>query len=205
MTTVPLPTSDPGGTPPPAAGGINRLTIILGVVAGVLLLAVVAVVFLLIGRGSGEPGAGASPTPTPTPTTSDSASPTPTESDEPETQAPVDNSTRFLDFNADLTVECDPTGQQDKPEITFSWTAANAVEAWYTPSDEDAKNDNYMRFPNANAGTNNDLTDEHLFPCNHRQFMDMTITLVGPGGEHVSEHVVYEDINWNSGGDDEDD
>jgi hypothetical protein len=24
----------------------------------------------------------------------------------------------------------------------------------------------------------------------------VTITLVGPGGEHVSHHVVYEDVNW---------
>jgi hypothetical protein len=195
MTTVPLPTSDPG-TPPPSTGGQNRIILILGIVAGLLLLTVVAVVFLLIGRGSAEPGAGE--TPTPTLTASESPTPTPTSGDEDddETQAPVDNSTRFTNFSADLTVECDPTGEQDKPEITFSWTAANSVEAWYTPSDEDAKNDNYMQFPNANAGTNNDLTDEHLFPCNHRQFMDMTITLVGPGGEHVSHHVVYEDVNW---------
>ncbi len=192
MTTMPLPTSP--GTPPPTPGGINRATIILAAVAGVLLLAVVAIVFLLIGQNSANPGAG--DTPTATPTTSDTATPTPTVSDEPETQAPVDTSTRFVNFDADLTVECDPTGEQDKPEITFSWTAANAVEAWYTPSDEDAKNDDYMRFPNANAGTQNDLTDEHLFPCNHDQFLDVTITLVGPGGEHVSEHVVYEDINW---------
>jgi len=190
MTTMPLPTSDPG-TPPPA-GGVNRITVILAVVAGVLLLAVVAIVFLLIGQGSATPGAG--DTPTPTPTSSDSA--TPTESDEPETQAPVDNSTRFVNFDADLTVECDPTGLEDKPEITFSWTAANAVEAWYTPSDDDAKNDDYMRFPNGTSGSNNDLTDEHLFPCNHDQFLDVTITLVGPGGEHVSKHVVYEDVNW---------
>jgi len=192
MTTVPLPTSDPG-TPPPTTGGQNRIILILGIVAGLLLLTVVAVVFLLIGRGSAEPGAGE--TPTPSPTASESPTPTPTASEEPD-EEPVDNSTRFTDFSADLTVECDPTGEQDKPEITFSWTAANAVEAWYTPSDEDAKNDNYMQFPNANAGTNNDLTDEHLFPCNHDQYLDVTITLVGPGGEHVSHHVVYEDVNW---------
>ncbi|WP_309711916.1 hypothetical protein [Pseudolysinimonas sp.] len=192
MTTMPLPAPDPG-TPPPVAGGPNRIILILGIVAGLLLLTVVAVVFLLIGRGSAEPGAGE----TPTPTLTSSESPTPTVSAEPEqTQPPVDNSTRFTNFSADLTVECDPTGEQDKPEITFSWTAANAVEAWYTPSDEDAKDDNYMQFPNASAGTNNDLTDEHLFPCNHRQFMDMTITLVAPNGQHVSEHVVYEDVNW---------
>jgi hypothetical protein len=192
MTTMPLPTPDPG-TPPPAAGGPNRIILILGIVAGVLLLTVVAIVFLLIGRDSATPVSDA--TPTPTITTSESSTPTPTDDDE-QTQAPVDNSTRFTNFSADLTVECDPTGEQDKPEITFSWTAVNAVEAWYTPSDEDAKNDNYMQFPNANAGTNDDLTDEHLFPCNHDQFLDVTITLVGANGEHVSHHVVYEDVNW---------
>jgi hypothetical protein len=185
MTTVPLPTSDPG-TPPPSAGGRSRLVLILGIAAGVLLLTVVAVVFLLIGRDSATT---ASESPTPTATTTADEQPD-------ETQVPVDNSTRFTNFTADLTVECDPTGEQDKPEITFSWTAVNAVEAWYTPSDDDAKDDDYMRFPNANAGTQNDLTDEHLFPCNHDQYLDVTITLVGPGGEHVSHHVVYEDVNW---------
>jgi hypothetical protein len=172
----------------------NRLILILGIVAGVLLLAVVAIVFLLIGRGSvpqsADPTPSATSTESPTPTTT----PTPDESDDSE--QPVDNSTRFTDFDADLTVECDPTGEQDKPEITFSWTAVNAVEAWYTPSDEDAKDDDYMRFPNASRGTNDDLTDEHLFPCNHDQFLDVTITLVGPDGQHVSHHVVYEDVNW---------
>jgi hypothetical protein len=192
MTTMPLPTPGPGA-PPPAADGRNRLILILGIVAGLLLLTVVAVVFLLIGRGTAAPAAGD----TPTPSTTASESPTPTPEEEPEpTQAPVDNSTRFTDFSADLTVECDPTGEQEKPEITFSWTALNAVEAWYTPSDDDAKNDDYMQFPNANAGTHNDLTDEHQFPCNHDQYLDVTITLVGPGGEHVSHHVVYEDVNW---------
>lgn len=170
----------------------NRIILILGIVAGVLLLAVVAIVFLLIGRGSANPDAG--PTPSTTSTESPSTTPTPTQA--PPTQAPVDDSTRFTDFTADLTVECDPTGEQDKPEITFSWTAVNAVEAWYTPSDEDAKDDDYLRFPNANRGTNGDLTDEHLFPCNHDQYLDVTITLVGPNGEHVSHHVVYEDVNW---------
>jgi cytoskeletal protein RodZ len=195
MTTVPLPTSDPGA-PPPAAGGSKRIILILGIVAGVLLLTVVAIVFLLIGRGTAQPDAGDTPTPTATTTESPTPTPTPTEEEDEPSEAPVDNSTRFTNFSADLTVECDPTGEQDKPEITFSWTAANAVEAWYTPSDEDAKNDNYMQFPNANAGSNNDLTDEHLFPCNHDQYLDVTITLVGPGGEHVSHHVVYEDVNW---------
>lgn len=194
MSTVPLPTSDPGD--PGSRGGIPRSTLILGIVVAVLLLALVAVVFLLIGRGTATPGAGDTPGASTSPTPSATPSATPTSTTPPQTQAPVDNSTRFTGFTADLTVECDPTGEQDKPEITFSWTAVNAVEAWYTPSDEDAKDDDYMRFPNANAGNQNDLTDEHLFPCNHDQYLDVTITLVGPNGEHVSEHVVYEDVNW---------
>lgn len=169
----------------------NRLILILGIVGGVLLLAIVAIVFLLVGRGTVTPQAD------PTSTAGVTESPTPTATPTPlDTEQPVDDSTRFTDFSADLTVECDPTGEQEKPEITFSWTAVNAVEAWYTPSDQDAKDDDYMRFPNAKRGTNDDLTDEHLFPCNHDQFLDVTITLVGPDGQHVSRHVVYEDVNW---------
>jgi hypothetical protein len=197
VTTMPLPTPGEPETPPPAAGRQNRLLVILAIVAGVLLLALVAIVFLLIGRGSADPVAGESPTPTPSPSDSESATPTPTPEETTDAPPPPpDNSTRFTSFEADLTVECDPTGEQPKPEITFSWRAANAVEAWYSPSDEDAKDDGYLRFPNANAGTQNDLSDEHLFPCNHDQFLDVTITLVGPGGEHVSRTVRYEDVNW---------
>jgi hypothetical protein len=191
MTTTPLPVTPPD--PPP--GGANRIAVVLAIVGGVLLLCVVALVFLMIGRGTAGPTVGESPSPSTTP--SPTSTPTPTETPIPGvTEEPVDDSTRFTDFTADLTVECDPTGEQDKPEITFSWTAVNAVEAWYTPSDDDAKDDDYLQFPRADRGTNDDLTDEHLFPCNHDQFLDVTITLVGPGGEHVSEHVVYEDVNW---------
>jgi hypothetical protein len=198
MTTMPLPAPGDSDPTPPPAGRQNRIILILAIVAGVLLLAVVAITFLLIGQSSANPNAGDSPTPTPTATATESPTPTPTAVETEAAPPPVDNSTRFTSFDADLTVECDPTGEQPKPEITFSWQAANAVEAWYTPSDEDAKDDNYLRFPNANAGTQNDLTDEHLFPCNHDQFLDVTITLVGPSGEHVSRTVTYEDVNWGS-------
>lgn len=198
MTTMPLPAPGDSGPTPPPSGRQNRVILILAIVAGVLLLAVVAITFLLIGQSSANPNAGESPTPTPTATTTETPTPTPSAIETEAVPPPVDDSTRFTSFDADLTVECDPTGEQEKPEITFSWRAANAVEAWYTPSDEDAKDDNYLRFPNANAGTQNDLTDEHLFPCNHDQYLDVTITLVGPGGEHVSRTVTYEDVNWGS-------
>lgn len=184
-------------TGPDSPTGPNKLVIILAAAGGVLLLVVVALVFLLIGQSTANPTAGETPTPDPTPTASESPTPSPTASEDAPPPAPApDTSVRFTNFTADLTVECDPTGEQDKPEITFSWTAKNAVEAWYTPSTKDAYEDRYLKFPNASAGTQNDLTDEHLFPCNHEETMDVTITLVGANGQRVSEHVVYRDVNW---------
>jgi hypothetical protein len=76
------------------------------------------------------------------------------------------------------------------------------VEVWYTSGDEDAIDDNYMQVPL--NGDQSDLTDEHLFPCNHREYEDYTVTLLGENGEHVSEHFRVTDLNWNSGGDDGD-
>ena len=46
--------------------------------------------------------------------------------------------------------------------------------------------------------------ERYEFPCNHRQYFDTTITLVGANGETVSKHVTFTDMNWNTGGDDED-
>lgn len=192
MTKQPLPSTDP------SSGRPTRLVIALAVTSGVLLLAVVALVFLLIGRGTASPEAVPSDTPVPseTPSATPSESPSPEASQGGGAQPPADTRPRFTSFVADLSVECDPTGEQERPEIVFAWSAVNAVEAWYTPSTKDAYLDQYMKFPNPLRGTQADLTDEHVFPCNHRETMDVTITLVGANGERVSHHVVYTDVNW---------
>ena len=171
---------------PPAASGPTRLTVVLLIVGGVLLATIAVLVTLLLTRGTAVPGTADSPGPL----VSDSPSPDAPGEDPP----PEDTSPRFTRFTAETEVECDPTGEQEKPEIRFSWTSENAVEAWYTPSDEDAYDDQYMRVPV--NGSDDDLTDEHLFPCNHDEFLDVTITLIGPDGEHVSHHVVFRDVNW---------
>jgi hypothetical protein len=92
------------------------------------------------------------------------------------------------------TVHCDTTGNSPKPEVMLSWASKNAVEAWFSPANVDAKDQGYMQVPT--TGNQNDLTDEHLFDCNHRQTEDVTITLVGPNGEHVSKHATITDANW---------
>jgi hypothetical protein len=182
-TTAPAPT--PGKRPSP-------LVITLIVVGGVLLLVVVALLFLLLGRGlNSEPTADATPTPSPTAT----VSPTPTGEAAPPPPA-EDTTPRFTSFDAVTQVQCPNSG--DKPEIQFSWSTANAVEVWYTSGHEDAVDDNYMQVPL--SGSQADLTDEHLFPCAHRETSDYTLTLVGTDGSRVHQFWTVVDLNWNQGG-----
>lgn len=199
MSTIPLPTQPAGGPKP------NRTPIIvLSAVGGVLLLAVVALVFLLLGRGLGsEPASSTTDIPTPTATPTASASPTPTQTQAAPPPPPPaeDTSARFTSFNAVTEVRCPNSGE--KPEIQFSWSTANAVEVWYTSGHEDAVDDGYMRVPL--SGSQNDLTDEHLFPCAHRETQDYTLTLVGKNGEHVNQFWTVRDLNWGAGGSDDDD
>lgn len=186
MTTVPT----PGKRPSP-------VVITLIVVGGVLLLAVVALLFLLLGRGlNAQPTADTTPTPTASATTS----PSPTPTGEAAPPPPADTTPRFTSFNAVTQVQCPNSG--DKPEIQFNWSTANAVEVWYTSGHEDAVDDNYMQVPL--NGSQADLTDEHLFPCAHRETSDYTITLVGTDGSHVSQYWTVVDLNWGQGGSDED-
>ncbi|MDP3209921.1 MAG: hypothetical protein Q8M65_12305, partial [Rhodoglobus sp.] len=169
----------------------NALVITLVSVGGVLLLAVVALAFLLIGRGIGG-GTDAAASPGPLVTASSTSTPTPTPTETQAAPAPVDTSPRFTSFNSQNQVQCPNEG--DKPEIKVNWATASAVEVWYTSGNEDAKDDNYMQVPL--TGSQADFTDEHLFPCAHRGTQDYTITLVGPGGEHVSKHWTVTDLNW---------
>jgi len=182
-------------TAPASTGLDRRLLIALLAVGGLLVLGIIALIVVLLTRGSGG-SALADATSTPSTSANASATPTPTPSTgaaQP-TSAPVDTSTHFTSFNVVTTVHCDTTGNSPKPVVTLSWASQNAVEAWFSPANVDAKDQGYMQVPT--TGNQNDLTDEHLFDCNHRQTEDVTITLVGPNGEHVSKHATITDANW---------
>jgi hypothetical protein len=201
MTTTPIPT----GPTATGAAGPSKLLIALIAVGGVLLLAVVAIVFLLIGQNAngGNPVTAGDPTPTPT-ISETPATPTaePEDSGDGGGEAPVDNSTRFTSFNYDETVECDPTGQaEEKAQPSISWASANAASVWWTPSDEDAYDDQGYQIPK--SGDQHDMSESKgqgerfEFPCNHEETMDVTITLVSSNGQHVSKTVTFRDVNWN--------
>ncbi len=181
MTTAPSPSPN------------RSLLIALLAVGGVLAIGIIVLIVVLLTRGGGTPVADSTDTPTATASASASSSPQASQPAQP-TSAPVDNSTHFTSFDVVTTVHCDTTGNSPKPVVTLSWASENAVEAWFSPANVDAKDQGYMQVPT--TGDQNDLTDEHLFDCNHRQTEDVTITLVGPNGEHVSKHATITDANW---------
>jgi hypothetical protein len=175
----------------PTPRRVRPVTIILLSACGLLLLAVVALVFLFIGRGIGggndQLANQTLDTPTATPSQSSAASPTQAPPAAAPTTAPkpVDKSTRFTSFVAPTTVKC-VQGSDTKPLIHVSWSSANAASAWYTANNGDAANDAYMQIPL--SGNQDSFTDEHLFDCFHRPSQDYTLTLVAPNGTHISKH-----------------
>jgi hypothetical protein len=194
MTTTPIPT----GPTPTGAAGPSKLLIALIAIGGVLLLAVVAIVFLLIGQNSNGGNTAAQ---TPLPTASDTPSGAPSEEAGDEAP-PVDNSVRFTSFDFNAQVSCDPTGNDEKPSPSISWSSANAVQVFWTPNSDDANAENGYEV--GASGNQDDMSaskgpgERYEFPCNHRQYFDTTITLYGSDGETVSKHVTFEDINWGS-------
>jgi len=214
MTTTPIPT----GPSPAGTTGPSKLLIALIAVGGVLLLSVVAIVFLLIGQNSngGDPVTVGDLEPTPTVT--DTPTPAPTDEGEDDGdegdggdggQQPVDNSVRFTSFSYDAQVACDPTGEEEKPSPSISWASANAVHVYWTPNSNDANASNGYEV--GASGNQDDMSaskgpgERYEFPCNHRETFDTTITLVGANGQTVSKHVTFTDVNWGSGGSDEED
>lgn len=177
----------------------NRVLIILITVIGALLLALIALIFFMLGQGANgdrEP-VGLDSSASPSASVSETPSASPSESPSGQAAPPADTSPRFTSFSAPTTVTCD-AGDEDnqppKPEIMVSWASANAVEAWYSPGNQDAKNKNYMQIPL--SGNQGNLDDEHLFPCfDQGPSRDYTITLVGAGGEHVSKTWTVTDLS----------
>lgn len=210
MTTTPLPSG-------PVPVGPNKLLIALIAVGGVLLLAVVAIVFLLIGQnaGAGINAGDQAPAPvasdTATPVAQPSEAPTDDAGDQGDGGQPQpDTSLRFTSFTANPQVACDTTGQaEEKAQPQISWSAANATAVYWTPSDRDATADNGYRV--GTSGDQDDMSaskgpgERYEFPCNHRQTFDTTITIYGANGQRVSKHVTFTDINWGTGGGDDED
>jgi hypothetical protein len=219
MTTTPIPTGPTG----PVSAGPNKLMIALISVGAILVVAIVVIAFL-VGQQTGGNGSINAGDVTSQPSTPPSATPGAEATDEPTTDggnsdggsssnggggSSSDKTVQFTSFNYNAQVACDPTGNDEKPSPSISWSSKNAVHVYWTPNSNDATADNgYEVGP---SGNQDDMTiskgpgERYEFPCNHRETFDTTITLVGANGQTVSKHVTFTDINWNSGGDDDED
>ena len=220
MTTTPIPTGPPG---PVGAAGPNKLLIALIAVGGVLLLAIVAhrvPAHRPEQRRTGQrstpatrrrPRSPADPaTPVAEPT-DEAADDTGDSNDGDDSgQAPVDNSLRFTSFNANHAGRLRPDRRGRREGATPDLVVrANATKVYWTPNNQDATADNGYQV--GSTGNQNTMSDSkgpgerYEFPCNHRQTFDTTITIYGANGQKVSKHVTFTDINWNTGGDDDED
>ena len=172
MTTAPIPT----GPTPTGAAGPNKLLIALIAIGGVLLLAVVAIIFLLIGQNSN--GGGSTPAtrprfrPHPTPRRRRPPKVPATRATAATADSPSTTRVRFTSFDFDPTVECDPTGQaEEKAQPQISWASANAAHVYWTPNNNDANAENGYEV--GASGNQNDMSaskgqgERYEFPCNH--------------------------------------
>jgi hypothetical protein len=209
----------------PSPAGPRKLLIALIVTGATLLLTIVAIAALVIGQStattgpiaSGDQSAPADEPPTPA-DTADQPAGVPVQrqpvSSGGGAQAPApapaaDSSLRFISFGAELQVYCDPNADE-KAQPQISWVAANATAVYWTPSSQDATADNGYQV--GTSGDQDDMSaskgpgERYEFPCNHRQTFDTTITIYGAGGQKVSKHVTFTDVNWglDLGGDDDD-
>ena len=140
-----------------ASGGVRvskRRLIVLGSVAGALLLIVLILLAVLLSRGSGEPGGvptpSASATPSVTPSATPSVSATPTTSASPSPAPTVAPTTppappRVIQSFDASTTQVDCAGQSSV-HITFEWHAIGET-LWFGVGTDNAKAQPYSDFP----------------------------------------------------------
>lgn len=164
----------------------RTLIIILSVVGGLLLIAIVILLTLLLSRGSGgpagNPSAGPSVTPSETPSASPSvtpsASPSKTPSSAPPPPPPPSGPT-FATFTAPTSAGC--TVANPSSTITFSWSSADAVKAWFGVHTKNAKANPYEEVPTTD-------TYDFQYQCSNESEY-YTVTLQDADGRLTSKTV----------------
>jgi cytoskeletal protein RodZ len=185
---------------PPDDERKSRLPLVLGIVGGVLLIAVIVLLVLLLGRSTSASDAGSttSPTPTstpsPTPTHTESASPTPTPTPtQSHTTAPPPAAgpaiqTFLVDNSTSPVVLCN-TNSPNPTEIdlTFQWASTNVSRVYFGVDTNDASQGAlFSNLPP--SGTQADFPsgyNPYPYPCPTAS-EKYTLTVVGAGGAKVS-------------------
>jgi hypothetical protein len=191
--------AQPAATGPGEPKRKSRLALILGIVGGVLLLAVILLVVLLV-RGQGTPLAAgtnspianttpsAAPsvtTPPVTPTASASASAKSAPPPPPPPQSTDPAFTTFVVQSAINSCSSGPYYTGAPPIIKVTWATVRTNSVWIIQGTDDAADAQYMQLPV--SGNQSNFPYELDFACGSPS-ATYTMTIVGSNGKHVSKH-----------------
>lgn len=159
--TAPLPAADAAASTTavsPDEKPKRGMLIALLSIAGAILIALIIIIVMLLNNGSDsneqpapEFTASESPSPTPTPDDTESPEPSETPSASPSATAapppppPPPQSPSFATFSGTNKATCPDTSSS--VEITWSWSSANAVNAWFGIGTNNAKLQPYEQVP----------------------------------------------------------
>jgi hypothetical protein len=202
------PTQRFDAVPPTSDDGMrkSRLPLILGIIGGVLLIAVIILLVVLL-RGKGNPSAAGTTSPFPTASASDSPSPTPSASPTPTpTPAPTHTtapppppppsngpaiSTWLVNNSTSPVIYCDTSAPVITPiQLSFKWASSNVSKVYFGIGTTDASAGPY--FSNLPpSGDNSDFPSgeqEVDYPCpGHSE--TYTLTVIGAHNAKVSKTV----------------
>jgi hypothetical protein len=180
--------------PPPSSKGDapkSRLPLVLGIIGGVLLIAVIVLLVLLLGRNNSSTNAASTDSPTPTDTTSSAPVPTPTVTVTVTAAPAAGGGTAPAKPNGDNVLITNYTISPAHPDcssghadLDIAWKSVNGGTAFFGVNTTDAQ-EGGMGWNLPASGTQND------FPAGYNPFeytcgnasTSYTITVVGNGSK----------------------
>ena len=196
MPPAAVPAAPPTGTPPPPGPTTDEerrgrgLVIGLAIAAGVLLLALIALLIWLATAQNPAVVPTSSPTPSTTPsaTPEPSPTPTPTPSQTEEPPPPPPPADAIANFTASTEqVDCTAAGGTSVP-LTFSW-AATGNRLWFGVGTDDASANPYSEYPL------NYTMDDVSYQCGQPgQQQRYTITVERTDGSKESKTIIIREV-----------
>jgi hypothetical protein len=184
----------------------SRLPLILGIVGGVLLIAVIALVVLLLGKtpqtstassttdsptasDSGVP----TPVPTPTVTVTVTASPAPNSGGNQAPQKPNGNNVLITQYTiSPMTVDCSSGAPAGSADLHITWKSVNGGAAFFGVNTSDAMAGG-MGWTLPASGTQHDFPsgyDPYTYQCGNAS-SEYTITVIGNGSKQTFQITVH--------------
>jgi hypothetical protein len=184
----------------------SRLPLILGIIGGVLLIAVIVLVVLLLGRtpktdtassatDASTPSDSSAPTPIPTPTVTVTvtASPAPNSGGGSAPQKPNGNNVLITQYTiSPMTVDCSSGAPAGSTDLHITWKSVNGGAAFFGVNTSDAMSGG-MGWTLPASGTQHNFPsgyDPYTYQCGNAS-SEYTITAIGNGSKQTFQITVH--------------